>query len=558
MKNQFSPFNPPANYWKKSRFQIVQLIINGLLKSSVVVGSYYWVKNLSSQIRNQQEINTHTIVYLLIAAGLIVALRVHERYVSEKMSQRYINSLRSGLLKRLMRASVRNIQARTIGNLSSRLAGDLSALKRWLSLGISRLITHSLLLLLTTLLVFKINASLGVVISLTLMALLALSVLVGGFLKNSIRVVRRNRIAIHSLLVERLSSLATIRSMGKEGREVARINKQAKKLEKNIAKQGVFLGFIRGIGDSSSLILISVFFVFNGLNNHVLALDEITALISIILFLNSPIRELGRTQEYYQGAKLSIAKIEELYAIPRIVRGKSSHETIEKDSASIGRIELRNTTVKETFKQLSVRAQNGEHIALTGTNGSGKSTLIQIVLGLIKVDSGFVRVNGCAPNKTPSLDRANHIGFASAEAGLIKGTLLENLCYRKGKENLQGFDELMEFCQLNNLVKKLPKGLNTRILEKGKNLSSGEKARILLFRALLGKPAILILDEPESYLDKQGLEIIKSLLEEYKGTILMATHNIELIKLCHKEWNMDSLKKNKSPVRLINDYAENK
>lgn len=556
MKNQFSPFNPPARFWEKSKFSIAQLITNGLLKSSVVVGSYYWVKNLASQIRNQQEINTINIIYLLIAALLIIALRVHERYVSEKMSQSYINSIRSSLLKRLMRASVRDIQAKTIGNLSSRLAGDLSALKRWLSLGISRLITHSLLLLLTTALVFKINALLGMTLLLAIMTLIAISVFFGGFLKNSIKLVRRNRIDIHSLLVERLSSLAMIRAMGREGREVARINKQARKLEKNIAKQGVFLGLLRGIGDSSSLILISVFFIFNGLNNHVLALDEITALISIILFLNSPIRELGRLQEYYQGAKLSISKIQELYAIPRIVRGKSVHKTINENSESLGRIVFRGVKVGGVFNHLTVNAKKGEHIALTGTNGSGKSTLIQVILGLIKVEAGLVRVNGNLPNKTSSIDRASYIGYASAEAGLIRGSLFDNLTYRKNKNQIKGFDELLSFCQLNELVKKLPKGLNTKVLEKGKNLSSGEKARILLFRALLGSPEVLILDEPESYLDKQGLEIIKNLLTGYKGTILMATHNIELIKLCHKEWNVDVLKKNQSPVRLINDYAK--
>ncbi len=556
MKNQFSPFNPPARFWKKSKFSIAQLITNGLLKSLVVVGSYYWVKKLASQIRNQQEINIMTIVYLLIAALLIIALRVHERYVSEKMSQSYINSIRSSLLKRLMRASVRDIQAKTIGNLSSRLAGDLSALKRWLSLGISRLITHSLLLALTTLLIFKVNVLLGMTILITIVALVALSVYFGSFLKNSIKLVRRNRIAIHSLLVERLSSLAMIRAMGREGYEVARINKQARKLEKNIAKQGVFLGLLRGIGDSSSLILISVFFVFNGLNNHILALDEITALISIILFLNSPIRELGRLQEYYQGAKLSISKIQELYAIPRIVRGRSSLTTIEEDATSLGRIVFRDVNVRGIFSHLSVNAKKGDHIALTGANGSGKSTLIQLVLGLIKVDSGLVRINGNLPNKTSSQDRAAHIGYASAEAGLIRGNLFNNLTYRKAKDQIKGVDELLSFCQLDGLVEKLPKGLNSKILESGKNLSSGEKARILLFRALLGAPAILILDEPESYLDKQGLKIIKNLLADYKGTIVMATHNSELIKLCHKEWDIDMLKKNNSSVRLINDYAK--
>ncbi|MBL4659254.1 MAG: ABC transporter ATP-binding protein [Alcanivoracaceae bacterium] len=557
MAKEFSPFNPPANFWMKSWRGIVQLIVNGLLKSLIVISSYYWIKNLSFLVRQQQEILIENILFLLLAALFIIVLRLHERYIAEKMSQKYINSIRSSLLKRLMRASIREIQVKSVGNLSSRLAGDLSAVKRWLSLGISRLVTHSILLSITTVLIIKINITLGLIIGFTLLLLLLLAVFVGNQLKYTIRQVRRNRIKIHSLLVERLSVLPMIRTMGKERKEVQKINTNASKLENNIAKQGIFLGLLRGIGDASALVLISVFFLFNGYNGHYLSTDEITALISVILFLNAPIRELGRVQEYYQGAKLSIKKIQELYDIPRIVRGRSRQRKVTLNSELLGDIIIRNLGLNPVFDDLNLRARKGERIALTGKNGSGKSTLLQIILGLIKVDAGKIKVNGVYPNKTTPNDRARNIGYSSAEASLMKYSLRQNLCYRKPRASKEEINNLLAFCQLDQLVKILDRGINTQVNEHGQNFSSGEKARISLFRALLGKPAILILDEPESYLDKQGFKIIKKLLKTYDGTLIIATHNQELISLCKREWNLDRKKhKETKPMRLINNHVE--
>ncbi len=523
-----------------------------MIKSGLVIGSYYLIKNLSRQIRSQIDIDTNNIALLVAIAFTLLLLRIHERYTAEKMSQRYINRIRSGLLKRIMRASIRSIQQKTIGNLSSRLAGDLSAIKRWLSLGIARLVTHSILLFIIVGLIYKVNTQLGIYITAAITCLIILSMLTGNFLKNSIRKVRRNRIRIHSLLVERLASISTIRAMGNEQKEVRKINRQANTLEKNIAKQGILLGILRGIGDASSVLLISLFFGFQHFNPNALSTDEITALIAIILFINSPIRELGRVQEYFQGAKLSLLKLQELYEIPRIIRGKNSLEPIVKANGEI-RIKCLNST--NTFDNLNLQANSGDHIALIGKNGAGKSTLIQLLLGLIKAESGSIKVNGISPQKTPSLERGKHIGVSGSDFKIMKSSLLDNLTYRIKEYQQDEFDSLIEFCQLQHLIKVLPNGIHTRVSENGNNFSSGEKAKISLFRALLGHPNLLILDEPENYLDKKGLEIIKSLLADYPGTIIIATHHKQLIALCNKQWNL--INNTNNTLKIINKNESN-
>ena len=217
--------------------------------------------------------------------------------------------------------------------------------------------------------------------------------------------------------------------------------------------------------------------------------------------------------------------------------------------------------MSDVFNNLNLQAKTGEHIAITGKNGAGKSTLIQLLLGLIKADSGTVSVNGLRPHLTIPSDRSTHIGVCGANFRIIKNTLKNNLTYRIKTYQQADFDALLNYCQLQELIKKLPQGQNTKVTENGNNFSSGEKARISLFRALLGHPSLLILDEPENYLDALGLTIIKSLLSTYPATILIATHHPELISLCDKQWNLDkktTVKTINSNLKVLNENEINK
>ena len=536
MNTPYTPFSPPAHFWKQSGWSLFQLVMNGLIKSALVIASYFLIKSASAGIRSDSLVYSESVWILSLVAFSFIILRVHERYTSEKMSQKYINRVRSVLLKRLMRASVRSVQTMSVGAMSSRLGGDLSAVKKWLSLGIARLISHGLLLSIISLLIININLYLGLVMLFSMALLVAVSMIIGKQLKTSIKSVRKNRIKIHSMLVERLSSIITIRAMGQELSEIKKINRNADKLKQSVSENGFWLGLLRGLGDASSLILICMVFAFQATGGHPLNVDEMMALISIILFINSPIRELARVHEYYQGAEVSLKKLKEIFSIPRIVRGSSKTREVKEN---FGEVTLRNVKFSKVFKGLSLRAKAGEHVAITGKNGSGKSTLLHLITGLVKQESGTIKVNGVNPRLTNTSAKSAHIGFCGADTNLIKSTLFRNLTYRGVNYSKNEFNELLTFCQIDEISSQLPKGLNTIVKEGGRNFSSGEKCRISLFRAMLGRPEILILDEPENYLDNNGFEIVKKILRDYQGTVLIATHNKELISLCNKKWQLD-------------------
>jgi len=191
--------------------------------------------------------------------------------------------------------------------------------------------------------------------------------------------------------------------------------------------------------------------------------------------------------------------------------------------------QYRNTLA---VKNINFKINKGAIIGLLGPNGCGKSTTIGMILGLIKPTSGTVVINGqnIENNRTSLLEKMN---FISPYIELPKRlTVEENL---KVYGRLYGVKNLKE--KIYNLMEKL--NLTEFRSRKTGELSSGQKNRVSLAKALINDPEILLLDEPTASLDPDVGDTIRSFIEDFasnKGTtILLASHNMnEVERLCHE------------------------
>ena len=188
------------------------------------------------------------------------------------------------------------------------------------------------------------------------------------------------------------------------------------------------------------------------------------------------------------------------------------------------------------LKNVSLCIEEGEFHCIIGPSGSGKSTLLNIISGIEKPDKGIVKVCGIELNKLNDNElakfRSKYIGFVFQQFYLIpRMSILENV-------------ELP--LMLHNLPRNIRKRLALEALElvglkefanrKPNQLSGGEQQRVAIARAIVTKPKILLADEPTGNLDVENtrkvMEIFVKLNSEYKITIVLATHNIELLKFC--------------------------
>jgi len=199
-------------------------------------------------------------------------------------------------------------------------------------------------------------------------------------------------------------------------------------------------------------------------------------------------------------------------------------------------IEINNLNKKYgdilAVKNINFKIDKGKIIGLLGPNGCGKSTTIGMMLGLIKPTSGTVVINGqnIEHNRTSLLEKMN---FISPYIELPKKLTVE--------ENLKVYGRLYGVKNLEDKIYEIMEKFNLTKFKKRKTgeLSSGQKNRVSLAKALVNDPEILLLDEPTASLDPDVGDTIRSFIEDFafnKGTtILLASHNMnEVERLCHE------------------------
>lgn len=185
---------------------------------------------------------------------------------------------------------------------------------------------------------------------------------------------------------------------------------------------------------------------------------------------------------------------------------------------------------RKLFDKLSLSIKKGEKVAFVGESGSGKSTLAKMMAGLIKYDSGSIRIDGKEVRELCLDSLYGQMGYLSQDAPVFDGTLRENLVFEKEMPE-QRLTEVLQRVQLSVLLKNLENGLDTEIGERGTMLSGGEKQRLALARLWLKKPDIAILDEATSAMDNlTEKQVMKEVLSELKNqTVIAIAHRLSSV-----------------------------
>ncbi|XP_026746117.1 multidrug resistance protein homolog 49-like, partial [Trichoplusia ni] len=182
----------------------------------------------------------------------------------------------------------------------------------------------------------------------------------------------------------------------------------------------------------------------------------------------------------------------------------------------------------KVLRGLSLRVRAGESVALVGGSGCGKSTLLQLLQRLYEPDSGNITVDG---HQLKDLDlhhfRAS-IGVVGQEPVLFSGTIRENIAFGAGDVSDDDVIAAAKTAHAHQFITKLANGYNTTLGSGGSQLSGGQKQRLAIARAVLRKPAILLLDEPTSALDPAAERQVQAALEAASvgRTTLMVTHRL--------------------------------
>jgi ABC-type multidrug transport system fused ATPase/permease subunit len=203
------------------------------------------------------------------------------------------------------------------------------------------------------------------------------------------------------------------------------------------------------------------------------------------------------------------------------------------------RLEVKDATYSypnsdgQALSEINIVVSPGELVAICGSSGAGKSTLVDVLLGLLKLNSGEIKVSGLAPEdciyRWPGA-----IGYVPQEAYIATGTIRKNVAlgFDPSEADTNQVWDCLAQANLADFVRSLPQGIDTYLQENGKSLSGGQRQRLSIARALYTNPTLLVMDEATSSLDSESEDVINKSIQLMRGsrTVILIAHRLASVR----------------------------
>lgn len=521
---------------------VFRLVANGIFQVAAMLAIAFTMRGLFDRSFADDPGGNRLLVAGATMTGsavLLGLLKYRERVDAEILGQNYISDLRMMVFAHVGSLSAHRIAETRKGLLLLRFVNDLSAIRQWISLGIARLIVSSLVIIGALGILTAITPMLGGALLLLLALGAGVSILIGKRLDGTIRESRRRRAIIAGNMSEKLENIPVMQAFAQRKSETKKVRRHTQGLQTAMIDRasaiGVFRGWVHvvvGLALTTAL-CIGSYLVDQGTTTQ----GDIVAALGIISLASFSLHDFGRAYEYQKSAAIAFEKTENLLATKPVIKPASEPVSISKRRLSLA---FEKVTVKGIINNVSAQIKYGSRVIVMGRNGSGKSTLMMLALRLIDPDKGVVKLGGHDIRQIRTGKLRRKISIAGFTFPLLRGTIKSNIAYGCAKATDEQIALAASICRMNADDPASPYYFKRKVAEGGANLSAGEQMRVILARAIVGNPSILLLDEPDSHLDDDGLAILDTILKEYPGTVIFATHNPDYQTYPATHWRLDN------------------
>ena len=274
--------------------------------------------------------------------------------------------------------------------------------------------------------------------------------------------------------------------------------------------------------------------------NGKLTLGEMMVFNTLLGYFTNPVKNLISLQPTIQTATVSADRLGEIIDLDIEQSDEKMIPQNLKGDIEIKGLNFRYGTRELILKNINMEIKQGEKIALVGESGSGKTTLAKLILKFYDFEKGDININDFNLKDIDNTFLRNKISYISQDMFLFNKTIKENLMLSDEIE----IDDVIELSKKVNayeFINELPQRFDYMIEENGTNLSTGQKQRLSILRALLKKPDILIMDEATSNLDSITESAIQKTLNnsEFNMTTIIIAHRLSTIRLCDRIYVLD-------------------
>ncbi|MDG4767807.1 ABC transporter ATP-binding protein [Solwaraspora sp. WMMD406] len=480
---------------------------------------------------------------LALLLGSIEAFLIFIRRWTQSASSIGMEStIRDDIYAHLQRLPVTFHDQWQSGQLLSRATSDLSVIRRFLSFGLLFLILNSATYLTVVALLLHMHWPLGLVVAASAVPLYLFS---RRFTRAYLRVSRQvqdQQGDLATLVEESAQGLRTITSFGRGPFLAERFARRAGALHDTAVGKGRLLAGASARYDLVPNATLAVVLVVGAVAvaDDQLTIGQLVAFVTLQLMLIWPIKSLGWIIAQAQEAMTAADRIYEVLDTPPAITDRPDAARIQVTEI---RGELRFDDVTFGYPgsaspvlcgvDLTVRA--GETLAIAGLTGSGKTSLVSLVPRLYDVDGGRITLDGHDLRDLRLDELRRCVGMAFEDPTLFSMSVRENLTLGRPDATDADVHAAIQLAQAD-FVHDLPWGLMTRIGEQGLSLSGGQRQRLALARAVLGRPRVLVLDDPLSALDVHTEALVEQALRRVLAgtTALLVVHRASTVALADR------------------------
>ena len=539
MKTQktFYYFKKLLLYLKPYKFRIITAFISMLIVSSTTGAIAYIVKPIMNYIFvNKDKTYLFFLPVIIIVIFLIRGIfEIFQDYQMKYASLKILESIRSALYKKIIRLPLEFFDQSQVGMLMSRMINDVENIRRSFPQMISflkRILTVLFLIGVAYYQSFLLASCATIVLPLIAFPIYIINKKLRRFSRR-----RQSKLAdMSSILQEVFSSMNVIKSSASETREVKKFNKENRRLLKITLKReiintisGPILEVCTGIG----LALVIVFGGAQVIQNKITPGDLFSFITAISLIFN-PLTKIGDSNIILQEALVGAERVFAILESPDILEEEEGKEILigHLEELIFKKVYFTYATAKEpALKNINFMINSGERVAIVGPSGSGKSTIVKLITRFYKPDSGEILINNKRISDFTLNSLRNYITIVTQSSSLFNASIKENIAYGLETFNNDDIEKVAKIAYAHEFIEKLPDGYNTIIGERGSTLSEGQKQRIIVARALLKNPELLILDEATSALDTESEFLVRKALENLliNRTAIIIAHRLTTI-----------------------------
>jgi ATP-binding cassette subfamily B protein len=474
---------------------------------------------------------------LLGAAALATGLfEFLYSWVTNLVGQNVLFDLRMQLYAHLQKLSPAFFDRTSVGRLVVRVTHDVENLNELFTSGLVEFAADVLMLGGVVVMMFVVDTRLALVTLAVAPVVLAATLLFRRAARERYREMRRRIARLNGTLNENLGGMRTIQTFGRETTCLERfrgINGEYR--DSAIGAVFAYSLFYPGIEVLSAAGL-AVVVAYGGLSilDGTLTYGTLVAFLYLVHKFFLPVRELAEKYNILQSAMASSERIFQILDTPPQAADRPGARPAPplRGHIEFDRVSFSYDGRTPVLRDVSFRVEPGKTLAIVGLTGAGKTTILNLLLRFYEPTSGAIRVDGYDVRELQAKSLRRQMGLVLQDVFLFAGTVEDNLRLGDPSITRERIEEAARAVHADRLIRRLPRGYETPVLERGAALSVGERQLLSFARALAFDPRILILDEATSSVDAETEQIVQQgLLQLLEGrTSIVIAHRLSTIQ----------------------------